>query len=909
MTIEIPTTTERITSRLFHEFDSPPEAVLALLEAMEDGWRIPYISRFLRKEVRGMPERRMYEIRERLNELRMLEERKSVLLARAREKDLLDEDFCARILACRDIELLDELFLPMLGDPPSPAVEAIRRGLGPLARRLLARDLPEGATPADLAAEFAGEGKGVPDAETALAGARVILRETIAQDSAAIEALLAHCEVRARAAKGGKTPPRELRRYTDFTRPMGQVHWRDFLNLQKAARKGYFDLHFGMPEEKAHFILTGLFCKGLEDPADPLRSFFDSVLRECWHERLKGPLERAVHRQVKDRADRGGIRVFARHYRDFLMASPVGRIKVCGVLPAIRKPTRAVVVNEGGVILEGCNLHPLKVEQKEESTRRILDLANRHEVTVLALGGGPGCREVEAFLMEAFAEAETRPQILTIEEAGATQLAHRAHDRHDLRTRKAAILARRAQDPLAEWCGLEPDLIPLGPGQEEIRPSLFRTLLEDVRESVLHEVGVDLRTVRTDVLAKIAGLDPQKAQKIAKLRNSGEGMPDLASLVAQGVLDERSYEQAAPFLKYTQSTNPLDATRLPPSRYDLVERIAASLGLSTGQLLQAPETLDRLDERVLEKEDLPEREFRAVLDEIRRPFRDPRPRFEILDFPKDRRRLEDLEMGQALVGRVTRMTDFGAFVDVGVPPGGLLHVSEMSEDGPRDPHRLVRIGQVVRVRVLDVDVAAGRLSLTMRSGEIRKVPRTLGDLAEGKRKPGAVVVRPGSGEQVERGRNRGARHVERERRGGRDGRRPGGRGRPAGREAREGTERGFRRGGGGDRARFSQDRPPRGKSYTVESEDLDKAVKEDRGFKGELKSLGALADLLQAKTPDEPSKPPETPEGAPSSDEAPVEGGGGETPPEVPSKDGTGTQKESPEESAEETPGMGEGFV
>jgi uncharacterized protein len=847
--LQFPSIEERISHRLSQEFDSPEESLAHFLALLKEGWTIPYLSRFRKQELGGMNEKRMFEIRERFRDISLLEERKTHLCEKAQTLGIADERMIAHIMGFKDIDLLDALFSSLLREEETVGAKGRAAGLVPLAEKLKSQEIAEGKAPLDLAAEFVDEAKGVPDAKTALELAQGILTEEVILEPGLLEKLLSKAIVRAKKA-GNKKTPKEFARFCNYEKPASQVSWNDVLLLQKAGRKGFIELFFGVPDERAHLVLTQHFVPHLTDPSDPLRSFWDALLRDAWEAHLRGPFLTAIHRDVKGRADATAAKIFSQTYQRILMAPPIPGVTIAGVLPAMRKPIRAAAIDAHGRILGAQSLQAAKPELREEAQKNFRAFCEEHSVEVVAVGSGPGCREAENFLMEAVFGMKNRPQFLTVAEDEAAVLARKEFKGVDLPKAKAAILARRVQNPLTEWGRFEQDKVPLGYAQEEVRPSTLNLILDDVRERDLHQVGVDLRTAPVGILSKISGLSRESANTIAKKRTSQEGISTLRSLVDMGVLSEQEYEISAPFLRLAGGEEPLDATRIPPSLFGLVDQIASSIGLTRGQLLLSPENLGRIPREAFDRENLPKQLYDFIIHELRKPFQDPRDHFVKIEFPADLKSREDLVMGKEVKGRVLRFTSTGAILDIGAAPAGFLHRSQMAREVIRNPSRFFHIGQVLDVRILDVDSKTGEIWLTKKPGEIRKIQRTLGDVAEGKKGPGAEVVPFGGGRRDEgRGRSRVASA-------GGFGRREGGPGRSGGRG------NGTRKPGGNRDRRDSWDRrsgggrgagKPRG-PITVESKHLDEAVLEDRGFKGELTSFGALAAMLKKGKSEEPKE-------------------------------------------------------
>jgi uncharacterized protein len=913
------TTQDRVLRRLAQEFDSPDTSIATLVELLDSGWGIPYLSRYKSRETGGIAEQRMYELRQRVAEVRMLEEHKTVILETAERAGWLDDDVTSAVLAFTGLDRLEDYWQTLKRRKNGPAAMARANGLGPLADALRERKLKEGQSPLELAEGFVDEARGVPDARTALDGARTILGEEV-QVTKQLRDALWNVQLRAVPHKTGKSLPKPLASLAGFAKPARQVQWHDLLRLKKAAREGYLQLDFSLSEERAHQVLSQQI-PGELGATDPLRGFWDSTMRQAWLDLLKEPCEREVMRELKERSDRTALRTFAQRFGDLLLDTAVGARRTCGVLPAIRKTTRLAVVDENGALVAHTSCQALKEDKKAENQERLRTFLAEHAVEVLALGSGPGCREVEALLLETLQGVEGRPQMITVNEDGTLGLAKRKAGKQDIATQKARLLARRAQNPLNEWIRVDTAELPIGYETTEVHQGLLLKSLEDVREASLHRVGVDLQTANEDLLAVVCGIDRAAAGKIVKARTAGQ-VTSRQALRDLDILDENAFAQAAPFLIHRGSTNALDRTRIPPLHYTTVEGMAASIGLTVAQLLEQPGQITKIKLDAFHSDTIDADTVQAILAELREPFADPRRPFENVAFNARLKTLEDLEMGMDISGRVTRIADFGAFVDIGVAPGGLLHVSQMSERYVGDPSRIVSVGQVVRVRVLEVDRKAGRLSLTMRRGDIRKVQRTLGDMADGKRRPSAVVVPHGAEETGSEVRLRAAAKPSAGGRGGRGG--PGGgRGGPGGGRGGPGGGRGGP-GGRGDRSDFRRrdGDGPRGRGpVVVESDDIKEVEKQSRGLKGELKSFAALASMLggeddakkgsgkKDKTPTPAPEPtPAVPPVAPTtSEETP-------TPADAPPADAPAPDAPAPDAPAPDTPPaepkpFGEDFV
>lgn len=861
MPANVPSTRDRVLARLAREFDSSTEAIGALLEQTSAGSKIPFLSTFASHRFGGMDARRMYELRDRVQDLELLEEHRSVVLETAEREGWLDAELLQRVLAHDELDDLEDEWQAIRRRHTGAAQEARAKGLGALATALRDRTTALGQDALSAAEAYVDPSKGVPDARAALEGARAILVEEIDAPASLVDALLdqkVHVEVQGQLPKSHPFDP-----VLKLDKSVRRLTWYEVLLLKKAQREGMLRYEISLSEERAHQVLSEAYAKDL-DAAHPLRAFWDTTLRAAWLDRLKARVETQVQRSLKLNADRTAIRCFGEDYEGLLCTAPFRDRKVLGVLPAIKRSARVAVVDASGNTVVSHKLAPVTDENRATEVAKFRSLVEENGVEVIAIGAGAGCREFEHFVLEALTGLASRPQVLIVSEENALGPQRRA--KGDVGSKKAAAIARRVQDPLLEWGRLEPTQVPLGPLVDEVYQRPLQRHLESVRERVFHEVGVDLARATTDALAIIGDMGRETALKLILERDSEGGLPTLQTLVEKGHMDAAQLDASAPFIRH-HSTEPLDALRLPPSRYGLVEEMAASLSLTKAQLLEQPSQLDRLQVAAFDREGLDRETLQRIVRELRSATRDPRPSAELARYGRFAS-VDELTMGTEVEGRVTRITSFGAFVDVGVAPAGLLHASQIAEHYVRDPGSMLSSGQILRLRVLENDKAAGRLALTLRHGDIQKIPRTLGDAAAGKRRPTAVVVRPGSRDEApvqrarfEQQRGRGGRPGGGGGRdgggrdgGGRDGGRPGGdRGGRVGAGKGGGDNRG--RGGprrdGGDRDGRGFGREDRGSirgSFVVESAEIKETLESERGYGGELKSFAALAGLVRDKT-------------------------------------------------------------
>ncbi|PIE22999.1 MAG: hypothetical protein CSA62_09710 [Planctomycetota bacterium] len=933
MTNTIPSAAERIVERLSKEFDVGPESIARIVIAVEEGTepaRLAYHPTETRANAHGerMPPDRVYGIARRLEELKILEEHRSVALAKLEGAGKLDENTRERALRSMRLGELDELLAvhglsagAMTGQQ-ARANKAREQGLEELATMLRERKIPEGQDLYAAAEAFVSEEKGIADAKAALDGAKAILVQDVAADSKLLS-LLREQKLKVNKIGNGKLP-KGLQPLIKIEKKATAIRAREFLAIKRGIRQGLLELKLSLAEERAHQLLAEHFVSDLHDPSDPLRSFWDSLLREVWIDVLRPRVEHDLIEGLRERSEHIALQVFAERYADLLDQPAVGRRRVLGILPSLHKPARLAAVDEGGRVLHRASLDLSKAENLEAAKTQLLEMLQRFAPEYIALGNGFGFRDTEAWLMEAMVGLEKRPQLIIVDEAGSAEVAKRKRSKQELAARRATILARRAQHPLIEWARVDVSSVPLGEGSDEVHQGHLSRRLGDVRSQMLHERGLDLAEAQEDTLELLTGISSEIAHELQKQRNAKDGPKKLADFVGKGAITEEAMEAASPFLRFTGSEEPLDQLRIPLSLYGLVDESATLLSLTRAQLLEQKELVGRIEASKLANDQRSEGLVSFVLHELRGPHIVQQRRYEDVKFREGVQSLDQLEIGMELQGRILRLLDFGAFVDLGLASGGLLHVSQLANHFVDDPLQIVHPGQVVTVRVLEFDKNKGRISLTMREGDIEKIPQTLGDIASNKRRPSARVVDPkerreqrgdrgpSSRFDSQGGRRSGQRRDSGGRAGpggagGRGG--PGGRGGRDERRGRRGDDRDvpFRRGQGG---------------YVVESENLSEEIQKDRGAKGELKSFAALAGLFgsgddkkpeakkeepkraEAPKPEAVEAQPETPQAetpqAPASEEPKAESAPAAAP-------AAGTNEDAPQENPTPSPEAPEG--
>ncbi len=729
-----------------------PRQVRAVARLLEEGATVPFIARYRKEATGSLDEVVITRIRDRMAAMEALDQRRAAILKSLTERDLLTEELREKIEAARTLAVLEDLYLPFRPKRRTRAAVAREKGLEPLAERIFAQeDFPV----EDFARGFVDEGKGVVSVEEALSGARDIIAEKVNEDPEVRAGLRDLFERKGRLVSrvmpGKEEEGKKYRDYFDWEEPLAEAPSHRVLAMRRGEAEKVLLVRIQPPEEEALGILEGRFLKADNQAAAQVRA----SLQEAWKRLLFPSLETEIRRASKERADAEAIRVFAENLRQLLLEPPLGRKNVLAVDPGFRTGCKVVCLDRQGGLLHHDVIHPHTGEGgRREAARIVVDLCGRFSIEAVAVGNGTAGRETEAFLRELDLPGD--PPVLMVNESGASvysasEAAREEFPDHDVTVRGAVSIGRRLQDPLAELVKIDPKSIGVGQYQHDVNQALLKQGLDDVVVSCVNAVGVEVNTASRQLLAYVSGLGPGLARAIVTYRNEHGPFRSREDLKRVPRLGPRAFEQCAGFLRIRDGENPLDATAVHPESYPVVEAMARDLGCGVRDLLREPTLRERirLEDYLTEAIGMPT--LRDILAELARPGRDPRDSFEAFRFADGVTGIEDLEVGMRLPGKVTNLTRFGAFVDIGVHQDGLVHVSEMADRFVRDPSEVVRLGQAVTVTVLGVEKDRGRISLSLRSSPGKGVSR--------RREAGGGKEEKGTG-----------------RRGGRRG--PGGKGRP-----------------------------------------------------------------------------------------------------------------------------------
>jgi protein Tex len=694
------------------------KSLVATIDLLDEGSTVPFIARYRKEATGNLDEVQIRGIEEKLLYYRELVSRKNTILASIQEQGKLTGELQARIEQTLDKAELEDLYLPYKPKRRTKAMIAREKGLEPLAAYLWNQQ-PTG-TPLDtFAASFVDPEKGVADAAEALQGARHILAENISDD-ADIRKLLRNAMFQEGVIFSNKTvdavdEQQKFKMYYEYREPVKQIPSHRMLAIRRGEAENilYFSIELdarrpvGLIQSKIH-----------KNPGDWTPQL-DLAAEDAWKRLLNSSITAEIRLELKTRADNDAIQVFRENLQNLLLAPPAGRLAVLGIDPGIRTGCKIAVVDDTGKFLGHDVIYPFAPKNDIAGAERTLKaLIAKFGVRAIAIGNGTASRETDAIVRD-FLKKESLSSIfcVTVNESGASiysasEIARQEFPDLDLTVRGAISIARRLQDPLAELVKLDPKSIGVGQYQHDVDQGHLHKSLEAVIESCVNRVGVDLNTASWALLRYVAGINERTAQKIVEFRNEHGRFRSRVQLTAVPGIGPKTFEQAAGFLRIRDGDYPLDMTAVHPESYGVVEQIARGLQVPVEQLIKEPALLEKVDKSGLAAGVFT---LNDILEELRKPGRDPREKFLAPSFDDSVKGIGDLQKGMALEGVVTNVTKFGAFVDIGVHQDGLVHISELSDRYVKEPGDVVKVGQIVKVHVLSADPNTKRIALSMKT--------------------------------------------------------------------------------------------------------------------------------------------------------------------------------------------------
>jgi len=730
---------DSINSRIAAELGVRPQQVEAAVALLDEGSTVPFIARY-RKEVTGsLDDTQLRHLDERLRYLRELDDRRASILASIDEQGKLTPELAREIKLADTKTRLEDLYLPYKQKRRTKGQIALEAGLGELADGLF--NDPQ-LTPESEAARFVDADKGVADVKAALEGAKYILMERFAEDAGLLEKLRNFLKqeavLSARLVPGKEEEGAKFRDYFAHDELLRSAPSHRALAIFRGRNEGVLSAALKVGEElpgtlhPCELMIGQHF--GVENRARPADKWLGEVVRWTWKVKLYTHLETDLFGELREAAEGEAINVFAHNLHDLLLAAPAGPRTTLGLDPGLRTGCKVAVVDATGKLLDTATVYPHVPRNDWDRTIAVLAaLCAKHSVELIAIGNGTASRETDKLAAELIKKYPALKMTkVMVSEAGASvysasELAAREFPDLDVSIRGAVSIARRLQDPLAELVKIDPKSIGVGQYQHDVSQLKLARGLDAVVEDCVNAVGVDVNTASVALLARISGLNATLAQNIVAHRDANGPFATRAALKKVSRLGEKTFEQAAGFLRVMNGDNPLDASAVHPEAYPLVQQIAAGTDRDIRSLIGDSAFLKRLDPKQFTDETFGLPTVTDILQELDKPGRDPRPEFKTASFQDGVEELKDLEPGMILEGVVTNVTNFGAFVDIGVHQDGLVHISSLSEKFIKDPREAVKAGDVVKVKVMEVDIPRKRIALSMRMGD------TPGEKVEGNR--------------------------------------------------------------------------------------------------------------------------------------------------------------------------------
>ena len=706
------------------EIKATPAQAIAAIELLDEGATVPFIARYRKEVTGGLDDTQLRNLAERLVYLRELEARRTSILDSIRSQDKLTAELEAKIAGVTTKAELEDIYLPYKPKRRTKAEIARERGLGPLAEAILA---DRTIAPADRAVAYITAD--VPDVKTGLDGARDIIAEGISENADLLGRLRAHmrqvAQIRSKVVEGKQEVGAKFSDYFDHSEKWATVAGHRALAMLRGWNEEFLsvdivvDLDDTSPVKPVERTIAAVYKVGGTLPGD---TWLMDMIGWTWRVKLSLSLSLDLMRELRERAEEEAIHVFARNLKDLLLAAPAGSRATMGLDPGIRTGVKVAVVDGTGKLLETTTVYPFPPKNDIRGTQaELASLIRKHKIELIAIGNGTGSRETERLVADMLTQlpAGPKPTKVIVSEAGASvysasQAAADEFPGLDVSLRGAVSIARRLQDPLAELVKIEPKSIGVGQYQHDVDQGRLNRSLEAVVEDAVNAVGVDLNTASAPLLARVSGLGKSSAEAIVAHRDATGAFTSRKELMKVPRLGARTFEQCAGFLRIRDGKEPLDASSVHPEAYGVAKKIVAACGRDLRAIMGDSAALKSLDPKTFVDERFGLPTVKDIFAELEKPGRDPRPSFKTATFADGVDDIKDLKPGMLLEGTVTNVAAFGAFVDIGVHQDGLVHVSQLADRFVKDPHEVVKAGDVVQVRVTEVDIPRKRIALTMR---------------------------------------------------------------------------------------------------------------------------------------------------------------------------------------------------
>lgn len=706
---------ERYISQIANETSLKGWQVEKTISLLQQGSTIPFISRY-RKEMTGsLDEVQIATIRDRMQQLEELDKRRETILNSISEQDKLSPELEKQIMEATTLSGLEDLYLPYKPKRKTRATMAVARGLEPLAKILFTQnnmDVEEKAW------AYVNEEKEVPDVQAALAGARDIIAEWINEDARARQRIRRlferKADINCKVAKGKEEEGTKYEAWFDWTENLAKAPSHRILAMFRGENEGFLKVNIQPDDEEATDMLEGMFVKGRTPAAEQVQM----AVKDSYKRLMAPSMETEMRQQFKKKADEEAIRVFAQNLRQLLLAPPLGQKNILAIDPGMRTGCKVVCLDKQGKLLHNENIYPLPPQnQRKEAAAKILNLVNAYNIEAIAIGNGTGGRETEALIRSIRFPKDIFA--VMVNESGASVysasgVAREEFPEYDVTVRGAVSIGRRLADPLAELVKIDPKSIGVGQYQHDVDQKLLKNSLDDVVVSSVNAVGVEVNTASKELLTYVSGLGPVLAKNLVEYRNENGPFESRSALKKVPRFGAKAFEQAAGFMRVSQSKNPLDRSAVHPESYPIVAAMAKDMGCTVDELMK---------NEAIRKQIVPEKyttdtvglpTLKDIMAELAKPGRDPRKEIEMFEFDPNVNSIRDLKPGMKLPGIVTNITAFGAFVDVGAHQDGLVHISQLADRYVGNPNEVVTLNQKVMVTILEVDIPRKRVSMSMK---------------------------------------------------------------------------------------------------------------------------------------------------------------------------------------------------
>ena len=720
---------QQISQIIAAELTVQPQQILAAIQLLDDGNTIPFIARYRKEATGGLDDTQLRHFETRLIYLRELEERRQTILKSIEDQGKLTDELRDKIHATQSKTELEDLYLPYKPKRRTKGQIAIEAGLEPLADLLWNEPKNDSES---TALSFVDAEKGVADSKAALDGARYILMERFAEDAGLLakvrDYLAKNAVIVSKVIEGKETEGAKFQDYFDHQELLKNVPSHRALAMFRGRNEGILQLSLNADPDAEEGSRQSYCEEIIRDYLDvrftglPADKWREQVIAWTWKIKVSLHVETELMASLREKAEEEAIDVFARNLTALLMAAPAGAKSTMGLDPGLRTGVKVAVVDNTGKLLDTTTIYP-HTGREAEAQVAIFSLIRKHNVELIAIGNGTASRETERFAKEVIKEIkENKPQTVVVSEAGASvysasEFAANEFPNLDVSLRGAVSIARRLQDPLAELVKIEPKAIGVGQYQHDVNQTQLARKLDAVVEDCVNAVGVDLNTASAPLLARVAGMTKTLAQNIVEYRDENGRFESRTELKKVPRLGPKAFEQCAGFMRIADGKNPLDASGVHPEAYPVVEKILQATAQSIQDLMGNASVVRQLDAKQFIDEQFGLPTVQDIFKELEKPGRDPRGEFKTAVFAEGVEDITDLKPGMILEGTVTNVTNFGAFVDIGVHQDGLVHISSLSDKFVDDPHQVVKTGDIVKVKVLEVDVPRKRIALTMRLDE------------------------------------------------------------------------------------------------------------------------------------------------------------------------------------------------